>query len=273
VIHSEPGKIVAQRAIAAQRDFGGAILFTDADVRLNENGIAALFGALKDRPAIRVAYAQVVPIISSDCSSLETMLDTYYCLRHLLPPRRYFHGRAFILRSAEDLTADYGMASRAARVPDRALAERLRIDQGPLVDDIFLSRVIVHTYGLDAIHEEPGAIAYFYPPANYHDLYLSARRTRLEIERLNLLFPEHRYLEEQHFKRSKPTLSKLLTDVTHEQATSFDLALQLEEFLCTLVEVYEISGVQDTHRNIWSPTLSTKTARHGDRQLCRERQV
>ena len=78
---------------------------------------------------------------------------------------------------------------------------RLKLGKGHQVDDIYLSRVIAYEYGLDSIKEIQNAVVYFVPPRTLYDFYQGQKRLMLEILRLNLLFPEHAYLQENHFVR------------------------------------------------------------------------
>lgn len=61
---------------------------------------------------------------------------------------------------------------------------------GLKIDDIYLSRKAAIEHGPGAIREVAGGRIWFRPPETFEGMYRTYRRMRMEIERLNLLFPE-----------------------------------------------------------------------------------
>jgi len=100
--------------------------------------------------------------------------------------RRYFNGKLFAIR-------DWQMPTLAELQPRLA---RLSPDgfydfhAGMRIDDIYLSRDILLRHGREAVHEATDGEIFFRPPETFAGMYHTYRRMRLEIERLNILFPE-----------------------------------------------------------------------------------
>ncbi|MCB1591286.1 MAG: glycosyltransferase family 2 protein [Alphaproteobacteria bacterium] len=210
VIESEPGKMNAQKAIVANRRFkDGPICFADADILMGHMALAALYKKLTDDPECMVSYAHVEPYYDGESdpslSAFPDLLFTHYNYRKHQPPRSYFHGRTFMMRDAhhiEEMGLD--LDKRVARVMemDPWFVEHLHLEDGPLVDDIYLSRVIVAEHGVDAIVEVPEAQILFHPPTTVEDFFHVIDRTRTEIKRLDLLYPEHAPIQKEHFRRA-----------------------------------------------------------------------
>jgi glycosyltransferase involved in cell wall biosynthesis len=201
-IHSVEGKINAQNAIVQAKRLLGPICFFDADVLLDENCLAVLWNTMITEPFLQVAYAQVQPINTEHKTLIEWLQSIHYKHFEILTPRKYFHGRGYILRSCKKL----GIANKltAENMRNNIGSDkyhRLKLERGPQIDDVYLSRVIAHECGLDSIKEVQNTTVYFVPPRTLYDFYQGQKRLMLEILRLNLLFPEHAYLQENHFTR------------------------------------------------------------------------
>ena len=209
VIESEPGKMNAQQAIVQNRDFDGPIAFCDADILMKPTTLQALHRELETNDTTQVAYARVQPFYENNEASRDSafsdLLFTHYNYRHLQPERRYFHGRSFMMRDAtmlEEMNDDLeARVDRVRREESPWYITHLGLEKGPLIDDIFLSRMVVAEHGIDAIKRVDNAEIYFHPPSSVEDYARVIERTQAEIKRLDLLYPEHDDLQETVFKR------------------------------------------------------------------------
>jgi len=192
IIESAPGKLNAMCLISKVRRMKGWIGFIDADTKVDENCLVYLIDTLKSDKKLFLAYAHVEPIFIKRRSILEKIQNTHYELRKYLSPRKHFHGRAFIMRT--DCFLKTGLRQ------SKKYSEWI-LKQGPLVDDIYLSRIIVHEFGLSSIKQNEKAIVSFSPPRNLRDFYFGQRRVLFEIKRLDLLYPEHAYLQSTYFRK------------------------------------------------------------------------
>lgn len=196
-IYSAEGKINAQNAIVQARKFSGFICFFDADVLLDKNCLAILWNTMISESFLQVVYVQVQPIIAKHGTVIEWLQSIHYKHPEILTSRKYFHGRGYMLRSYKE----YKLVTEDKQSNNIDKYYCLRLEKGPLIDDVYLSRVIVHECGLDSIREAKNAVVYFIPPCTLYDFYQGQKRLMLEILRLNLLFPEHIYLQKNHFAR------------------------------------------------------------------------
>ena len=209
VIESNPGKMNAQMAIVENREFDGPIAFCDADILMKPTTLQALHRELEEHDRTQVAYARVLPFYENDEASRNSafteLLFAHYNYRHLQPERKYFHGRAFMMRDSsmlehmnDDLEA---RVERVRREESPWYVTHLGLEKGPLIDDIFLSRMVVAEHGTDAIKKVDGAEILFHPPSSVEDYARVIERTQAEIKRLDLLYPEHDDLQETVFRR------------------------------------------------------------------------
>ncbi len=153
-LQSSPGKIRAHEMIARNRQLKGFLLFADADTRLDETLFLRLYQFLQTRPDLQACYAEVEALPSVAPGLFGRLQDAYYANRRCLPPRKYLHGRCFLLRSwIEEFGA---LRSTTVSCFDET-NEKLGLHHGPIVDDIHYSRVIVHRFGAEAIAPVPDA--------------------------------------------------------------------------------------------------------------------
>lgn len=205
-IYSGSGKIVAQREIIRSKAFQGRVCFIDADVILDSNCLKYLWSSMELNNDIQIAYASVQPIHFRKRTVVEKLQEIHYSHRWLLSERKYFHGRTFMLRAASLFEA--AMHASDDRLACKGENNLFNLMAGPRVDDIFLSRIIVHEYGHSGIKEIEDAIVRFIPPRTLSDFYQGQKRMLLEIRRLDLLFPEHAYVQRNYFERTV-SLAKL----------------------------------------------------------------
>lgn len=138
-----------------------------------------------------VAYAQPVPVFPERLNPLHFFLRAHYALRDHAYRRPYFHGRAFMMREW------FFDAPGSLHGVSPKVATRLRLSLGPLVDDIAMSRMAISRWGTSSIREVRQANVYFDPPDTLQGLYAASLRVALEVERLNLLYPEHAVIQRE----------------------------------------------------------------------------
>lgn len=209
IIESAPGKMNAQMAILGSRKFKDAPLcFADADILMGRSTLAALHNRLVKDPDCVVSYAHVEPHYDdkydAQQSSFPDLLFSHYNYRKHQGPRNYFHGRTFMMRDAsllDEMGQDLAERVERVRQIDPWYVDHLGLEKGPLIDDIYLSRVIVAEHGLKGIAEVPEARILFHPPTTVEDYFRVLERTRAEIKRLDLLYPEHAEIQQKCFRR------------------------------------------------------------------------
>ena len=254
IIHSDPGILPAERKIAKARKLRDFLLFSDADIVLDKYAVKELYNLMHKNNQIQVAYAEVLPKFIGRKNNFARMLSNYYDMRHLLPERKYFHGRLFLLRNDEKLLEQDDIKIALKGVKKR-LVKDLYLEVGPISDDIILSAKIFHMYGEGAIKRAKKAFVYFYPPDNFHDFFIGVRRRTIEIERRNLLFPKYKDIQENHFDRSakilKPTFFR-------RKKYMAELLMDVEKFLEYIVKDYDI--YKNKH-DLWATVKSSKPAK------------
>lgn len=186
VISSRPGKLEALRSIVQARALAGFVSFVDSDVVLDHRTLSFLHRRLETTPACMIAYCQPVPVFPRALNRVHRILRVHYSLRDKGYKRPYFHGRAFALR--EWFLDERIPAPKPC--PSGALSKRLKLESGPLVDDMIMSWVASHAWGPDCIHEERMANVYFDPPDTLRALYAANLRVAIELKRISILYPQ-----------------------------------------------------------------------------------
>ena len=253
LIESSPGKINAIMEISRLRNFQGVACFMDADILLEKDCLVNLFKDFLESETFLV-YSSVHAVTKRE-SFMQKVQKAHYRLRHDVTPRNYFHGRTYLLRDT-NVFAENFRTSEAGR--------NWNLDHGPLVEDIYLSRVIAHEYGLSGMRENSAAKVYFVPPKTLGDFYLGQRRLLMEIHRLNLLYPEHSYVQKKHFKKKVKWSYFLDRNVSLKHFVKYLIYFSIEESVRLLVrlEMFLISIGVLKCKKIWKPIHSTKTLQH-----------
>jgi glycosyltransferase involved in cell wall biosynthesis len=195
IIHSSGGKIEAQRAAVRPAPF---VIFADADIHVEANVLFEVSRVLLDDPAVQVVYPSKVPVRPRSRSLLAEALYVYNLRDGFQTARRYFNGKCFAIRAWSAPTLAQ-LASRLAELPHDNFYQ---FHAGLRVDDIYLSRVILQRHGREAIREVTSAAIRFRPPETLAGMYRYYKRMRLEIERLDILFPELRPVHQLHGRRA-----------------------------------------------------------------------
>ncbi len=188
---SSGGIVEAQRKAPPAEDF---VLFCDADIRLAPDALARLVAAMREDPALRVAYPRKIPLTPERGGAIARALYTYNRRNGFQTRRRYFNGKLFAIRGWA-IPTRAALAPRVARLPTDNFYD---LGAGIRVDDIYLSRSILRRWGPRAIAEVPAARIWYRPPASLRGMYRTYRRMRREIERLDRLLPETRPAHRRH---------------------------------------------------------------------------
>lgn len=186
----------ALKAIAKERALRGYVAFVDSDVVLEENVLVDLWRVIEADPGCMICYGQPVPIFPLQMNLIHRLSRVHYAMRERAYQRPYFHGRAFMLR---DWFFDEPLGTEGI---SPALVRRLKLERGPLVDDISLSLMAIARWGPGCIREIQEANVYFDPPDDLAGLYAGALRVAWEIQRLALLYPDHVKLHRETLTRS-----------------------------------------------------------------------
>jgi hypothetical protein len=201
-IASHGGKVEAQRI--AQRH-GAFHIFSDADIVVEPDTIAALCEAMLADDRVQVAFPRKLPLAPRRRSALADALHVYNARRGFSSQRTWFSGKLFAIRAWA--VPD---AAEVARRASALAASRFYDLAAPLrVDDIYLSRHVRSVHGPAALRETPGVV-WFRAPETWRGMYRYYRRMRRELERIDLLFPEIR--APQHDSRRADELAAATPD-------------------------------------------------------------
>jgi glycosyltransferase involved in cell wall biosynthesis len=197
-IVSSGGKVEAQRSgLCAGAPFH---VFADADIAVEVETLAALARAMDD-PSAFVACPPRRPVAPARSTPIARAIHVYNAHRGFSAQRTWFNGKLFAIRS-------WSIPTRAELAPRLAELPRDRFYQAHLglrVDDIYLSRLIAREHGPGAIRETDEGTLWFRPPETLRGMYRYFRRMRMEIERLDRIFPETRATHEKHgIRRTDP---------------------------------------------------------------------
>lgn len=256
-ITSAEGKLEAMKAVALNRTYQGYLAFVDSDVVLAPNVLRRLWEVLESDSTCQVTYGQPVPVFPRRQNLIHRLCRVHYVLRDRTYHRPYFHGRAFMLRQ--------WFLDEPASIRDISpvLVRRLKLQKGPLVDDVAMSLMAVARWGTRAIREVREANVYFDPPDDIRGLYAGSLRVALEIRRLGFLYPQHCQLLESTLTKSwrKSGLARFSWNVRalHAVHRALDLAIGVAAQLHVRLIRYGILKV-DT---LWIRVQGTKSfARH-----------
>lgn len=242
------GLIEAQRQLAHHGPF---VLFCDADVLVDVHSVAALAREMIEDPLLQVAYAAKSPLPPRRRTLMSLALHCYNRVNGFQTARRYFSGKFFAIRDWRAPTLEE-LEPRLRDLPHDAFYD---YHAGLRVDDIWLSRDILHRHGPHAIREVAAAHVHYRPPETFAGMYRMYLRMTREIERLNVIFPETIPVHQQRgydraAERAAPWRDRLLWRV-------FRIALSLCRARYRL-ERFHYQNLSSRHIDAWRPVDETK---------------
>lgn len=194
-LDSSGGIVEAQRTMAGQGEF---VVFSDADILVEPQTLLGVARAMLQRPELQVAYPRKSPLAPRRRTLLARALYQYNRSDGFQTRRRYFNGKLFAIRDWRVPTRKELAGRLAEMPPDRFY----NFQAGMRIDDVWLSRDILRRYGPQAILETDEGAVHFRPPETLRGMYRTYRRMRMEIERLDLLFPETAETHRQFGRRT-----------------------------------------------------------------------
>lgn len=244
LIFSKAGKLNAIDAILEFRKYDDLIGFIDADILLKLTAIYELYVEIVNDKNLFVVYSNMIP--RGRDNFIYKIQKSHYDSR-ILNRRGYIHGRFYILKNA-DL-----MKTKRITRDDKVWL----LKYGPLVDDMFFSRIIVAIYGIQAIKEVEKSIIYFTPPQNFKDFFFGYRRIILELKRLSFLYPEHNFIQKKYFSKNRYRFKKFNS---YQQKFLYFFYQTTVYFIKIIVglEILLINLKILKLKHVWKTTHSTK---------------
>lgn len=191
---STGGIVEAQRKIVGLAPF---IIFSDADILVQPATLYAVTLLMLDNPEVQVAYPKKSPVACRRNTLLARALHTYNRVNGFQTRRHYFNGKLFAIR-------DWHVPTTAQLQPRLECLPNDRFydyHAGIRVDDIYLSRDILARLGAEAICQTDEGMVYYRPAETFVGMYRTYRRMRMEIERLDAIFPETIGTQRRYGKR------------------------------------------------------------------------
>jgi hypothetical protein len=201
VLTSEGGKIEAQRRGLRPGPFN---VFSDADITVTEETLAALWDQMTARPEVQIAFPPKQPLPPRRRSLLARSLYRYNAARGYSSARTWFSGKLFAIRSWS-IPERAAVAARAAALPPSRFHDYA---DGLRSDDVFLSRQCVLQHGLPALAETERGTVLFRAPETWEGMYRYYRRLRRELDRTDALFPETRPVHARYGRRVQDLLPR-----------------------------------------------------------------
>ncbi len=256
-IDSTGGLVEAQRRVAHLTE---VVIFSDADILVDPETLLELHRAMQRDPSLRVAYPPKTPLPPLRSTRLAHALYVYN-LRQGFQTRRYwFSGKLFAIRGWSIPTREQ-LADRLARLPRDGFYD---FHAGMRVDDIYLSRSILAEHGPDAIRCADAGRLHFRPPETFVGMYRTYLRMRMEIERLDRIFPETRAVHRRYGIRRHDAAARRAAPAVERRAHWwFQAALLLCRLLYHLDRAYHRYW-SPVPRDPWPPVHESKTALWSD---------
>ncbi len=250
-IVSSGGKVEAQRSgLVAGAPFH---VFADADIAVEVETLAAMARAMDD-PSVEVACPPRRPVAPAQGTALARAIHVYNAHRGFSPQRTWFNGKLFAIRR-------WAIPTRAELAPRLAGLPRDRFYQAHLglrVDDIYLSRIVAREHGPGAIRETDEGALWFRPPETLRGMYRYFRRMRMEIERLDRIFPETRATHEKHgIRRTDPAAVARATPEERRLFRLFQAAVKGCEIVYAAERAYYLHVARSPCAD-WTPIAETK---------------
>lgn len=225
------GKVEALRAGIRP---GPLQICLDADVLVPPSLLVALCNAMHD-PSVSAAFPPFAPLPPSRATPLAWALHVYNLRRGFSSGRRWLSGRCFAVRRL-DFPTPAEMRARGARLPPDPFLDLC----GPMhVEDVWLSRRLVHDHGPSSLVEVSCPPVLFRPPETLLGMYRFYRRLRRELSRVDLLFPELSTPippRTPDLRAAAPAEERLAASLFDAALALCKLALAAEASLCRLTD-------------------------------------
>jgi glycosyl transferase family 2 len=246
------GKIEAQRRGLRAAAFN---LFSDADIEVTEETLCALCETMladADR-RLEIAFPPKQPLPPRRRTPLAAALHSYNAARGYSSQRTWFSGKLFAIRDW-DLPGRAAVVTRAARLPPSRF---YAFADGPLADDILLSRQCVLRRGPSGLCETAAGLIRYRAPETFAGMYAYYRRMRRELERADALFPETRDVHHRYGIRRQDLLARApLAERLLHQIFRAALAACRVRYRC---ERWAVDALALTPGDAWPPVEETKS--------------
>lgn len=243
------GLIAAQRAAVAKYRSADFLIFSDADIRVAEDAVLKVTQCMLNDTAIKAAYIEKRPVRPRSKGLLAKALYLYNLNGGYQTKRDYLNGQFFAIR-------DWDIPA-GTPFDQKSDSNFLNLKAGVRCDDIYLSRSILSRYGPTAIRLVDSHL-YYRCPESLQGMYRKYQRMRLEIERLDHLFPETAPAH-QMWGRRKLDLNQLSDRPLTEKL--FYALFQFNLTLCKVFYAFErmyFSNFARSPYQTWHPVLETK---------------
>jgi hypothetical protein len=205
---STGGKVEGQRVGCRPGPFQ---IFSDADIRVQRDTLTAICQVMLHQPSVIVAFPDRQPLPPRRRTALASALHLYNARRGYSSQRSWFSGKLFAIRNWQ-IPERAEVDERARRLSPSRFYD---FEAGMRVDDIYLSRAVVRDHGVAGLREVAEGCAFFRAPETWKGMYRYYRRMRMELERMDLLFPETRAVHQEHGSRAPDLLASA---PAHERA-------------------------------------------------------
>lgn len=251
-LETSGGLVEAQRVFANLNKESPFLIFSDADIRLEENAVFEVTKPFFDNSSVCITYAEKIPLKPTRRTFLAEALYLYNLNNGYQGPRHYFNGQFFGIRQWS--------IPRPNEIHWRPEQNNpfLHLEAGVRCDDIYLSRRVLYEKGPTAICQVPTSI-YYRPPETLQGMYRKYQRMILEIERLDVLFPEMKPTH-QKWGRRKFRFDILRTKSLIEIMAYgwFILHLRICQIFYKIEKIY-FSNFSKTACPTWKPVIETKS--------------
>lgn len=245
------GIVEAQRTVAHTTE---VVVFADADIQLEPDTLLALHHAMADDPALRVAYPPKRPLPPRLRTRLAEALYVYNHRQGFQTPRPWFCGKLFAIRG-------WSIPTRQQLLPRLQALPRdnfYDFDAGMRVDDIYLSRSIIAAHGPGAIRQTERGMIYFRPPETFEGMYRTYLRMRMEIERLDIMFPQTRATHRRHGIRRTDRAARRAAPAAEQRAWWWFQAAMLPCRLRYRLDRAYHRTLSPVPRDPWPPIVESK---------------
>jgi glycosyltransferase involved in cell wall biosynthesis len=213
VIQAAGGKVEAQRAGAREAPF---LIFSDADITVEPETLRGLCRVMLEAPAVQVAYPRKRPHEPRRRSLVAAAARTYTIEEGFQRKRTWFDGKLFAIRRFAVPTRGELRERIEACGADRFYA----FHHGLVIDDVYLSRWVVHHHGVEAIRQSEEGRIWYRSLETLPGIFAYYTRIRRELERLDRLFPEmvptarrygHREIDRDRLRAASPRTRALFS--------------------------------------------------------------